>query len=136
MIISKNSAFLQKKIFWVSLITAGIAGAFFTSHYFNEAFPIVSIDISMNREKAISASHALATDNNWAVEKHDIATSFDTDSKTQTFVELECGGVKTFTNMMENELYQPYLWHTRYFEEYNPYEAHLFFYSTRYAVRI
>ena len=43
----------RKPAFWIVLALISLSGIFFTFKYFSEAFPIVTLDLSMDRAGAL-----------------------------------------------------------------------------------
>jgi hypothetical protein len=117
----------EKPRFWIifSIISALLLG--YTWHYFPKALPLLQLNITMDREQAITQARELAQRYGW--QPHDAHTSatFDTDSTTQTFVELAGGGQQTFIDMVKNEWYMPFQWNVRLFQEYVTQETHVYF---------
>ena len=50
---------------WILFIAISVAAAIFTFRNFSTAFPLVSIDLRMDREAALRTGRALAQDNSW-----------------------------------------------------------------------
>jgi membrane protease YdiL (CAAX protease family) len=108
---------MKRPPFWILLGAVSIASAFIAIHYFPQAFSIVSLAITMDRDKALADARALATDERLGPPDFRQAASFTLDSEAQTFVELEGGGKEAFTSMMREGLYSAYTWRVRHFKE-------------------
>jgi hypothetical protein len=91
--------------------------------FFPEAFPIVAIDLQMDRNQALASARQLAEKHQWKPEEFKQAASFRSDQETQNFVELEAGGNEAFRRMLTEGLYSPYAWNVRHFKENETYEV-------------
>ena len=80
---------LRKPAFWLlfGLISAG--AALYALRNFSVAFPLVSVDIRMDRRAALEAARTLAARYAWPPATFDQAASFGVDQQVQNFVELE-----------------------------------------------
>ena len=107
----------RKPIYWVLLIVLSLGGTFFAYHFFPAAFPLVNLDLKMNREQAIQTAEKLAETNAWGPSEYRVAASFDLDDAVQNFVELEAGGRDAFKAMLTGDRYSPYRWVVRHFKE-------------------
>ncbi|MDZ7359735.1 MAG: CPBP family glutamic-type intramembrane protease [candidate division KSB1 bacterium] len=113
----------RKPIFWLALSAASIGAVIFTVKYFSEAFPIVTLDLQMNREQALAAARELAQKHQWTPAEFKQAASFRLDQEVQNFVELEGGGKEAFGRMLKEGLYSPYTWRVRHFKEGETHET-------------
>ena len=52
----------RKPALWIALAIAALAAAAFSWRYFPEAFPLVSLDIRMDRQAALAAARQLAAE--------------------------------------------------------------------------
>ena len=111
----------RKPWFWIAFVLISAAAGWFAVHSFSQAFPIVTLDLEMDRETALDRALALAEENGWGPapgsEGFRQAASFGADFEVQSFVELEAGGAEAFTEMMETGLYEAYAWEVRHFAE-------------------
>jgi len=108
----------RRPIFWVLLCLGSIAGAWFAWRTFPSAFPLVNVDLRMDRAQALAAAESLAQAHSWGPAgpgQARLAATFDLDENTQTFVELEGGGKEAFTRMLRDGLYEAYTWRVRRF---------------------
>ena len=80
-------------------------------------FPLVSLDIRMDRATALERANGLAAKHGWGPKDHRLAASFDLDDEVQSFVELEGGGAEAFSRLLREGLFSPYRWHVRLFRE-------------------
>lgn len=106
----------RKPIFWVAFILVSAGSIYFASRYFSKAFPIVTLDLEMNRETALAKARELAAKFQFGPEGYDQVASFGGDQEVQNFVELEAGGTEAFKKMMAEGLYHPYRWAVRHFK--------------------
>jgi hypothetical protein len=103
--------------FWVVFTLASALCTFWAVRHFAEAFPLVTLDVTMDRSAALDAADALATDRGFGPEDARQAVQFSLDNETQSFVELEAGGKEAYNEMLRGDLYSPYLWIVRRFAE-------------------
>ena len=106
-----------RPLFWFLLVALSIAAAVFAFRYFGEAFPLVTLDLRMDRETALAQGQTLADRFGWGPEDFVQASSFGLDSGVQNFVELEGGGKPAFARLLEEGLYHPYTWRVRHYRE-------------------
>lgn len=107
----------RRPLFWVVQIIVFFACVFLTLQYYPKAFPIVDLQLKMDRLTAQQEAEKLALQNHWGPPHFKQATSFDLDSPTQTYIELAAGGTKAFRQMLQEGLYYPYTWRVRHFAE-------------------
>lgn len=107
----------KKPTFWIVLTLVSIGSAVFTIKYFPHAFPLVTLDLQMNRQGALQSARDLSQQVNWGPEGFSQAASFRLNQRVQNFVELEAGGTEAFRKMLEEGLYSPYTWRVRHFKE-------------------
>ena len=108
---------MKRPAFWLLLGLLSIAAGLVGYHYFPQAFSIVSLDITMDREHALEQARGIMTRDRLGPPDYRQAASFGLDEETQTFVELEGGGKEAFTRMMRDGLYAAYTWRVRHFAE-------------------
>ncbi len=110
--------------FWVLLAAASLACAALSYRLFPRVFPVVSLDLRMDRSHAIGAARSLAAGAHWgpAGPVRDVAT-FGDDSAAQAFIELEGGGKTAFAALLHDDLFSPYAWHVRLFKEADAHQA-------------
>ena len=109
--------------FWISATIISACFIFFTIKYFPQAFPIVHIDLTMNKSQALQQAAQLAQKHQFGPSGYQQAASFFTDTSVKTFVELEGGGKNAFVHMMIEHLYEPYTWQVRHFKEFEKNEV-------------
>jgi hypothetical protein len=113
----------RRPAFWLLLVLLSAAAAVTGYWYFPQAFSIVALDISMDRDHALAGARAIAARDGLGPPGFREAASFTLDEETQTFVELEGGGKEAFTRMMRDGLYSAYTWQVRHFAEGQPTET-------------
>lgn len=87
-------------------------------YLFPKAFPIVHIPLTTNRAQILVLAHEQAVHLKYdPVIKNSFfhAITFQSDTTTQTFVELEGGGKDAFKDMLNFHHYEPYYWQVRFF---------------------
>lgn len=107
----------RKPVFWIVFIALSGVCAAAAYHYFPKAFPQVAVDLRMDRQSALSKAEELAQRNEWGPEYPRKAASYSLNSRVQHFIELEAGGVEAFREVIEGDLYSPYTWRVRLFQE-------------------
>ena len=114
---------LKKPAFWLvfGLISALAAG--YALRNFAVAFPLVSVDIRMDRSRALATARTMAVRYSWPPASADQAASFGVDQDVQNFVELEGGGKDALRQMIANRTYAPYTWTVRNFKEGDAHES-------------
>ena len=106
----------RKSIFWIAFFAVSAVSIYFSAKYFSRAFPIVTIDLRMDREAALEKASALAERLQLPPAGYRQVASFSGDQETQNFIELEAGGTAAFRNMMADGLYYPFKWSVRHFK--------------------
>ena len=107
----------KKPALWVVLAVLSVASAAFSWRYFTRAFPLLSLDIRMDRQGALASARDLASTERLGPPDYRDAASFSLDDAVQTFVELEGGGKPAFNALVADRLFSPYHWHVRHFKE-------------------
>ena len=107
----------KKPVFWIVCSILFTASVLFTLKYFPKAYPIVSLDLQMDRQAAVETASGLAEKYGWGPEQFRQAAVFGVDEQVKNYVELEIGGADAFRNLIQKELYFPYTWRVRLFRE-------------------
>jgi hypothetical protein len=107
----------RKPAFWVAFVVLSAVCAVWAARHFAEAFPLVTLDITMDREEALEAAEELANSHGWGPDEARQAAAFRHDDAVQSFVELEAGGQQAYAAMLAGNLYSPYTWVVRGFRE-------------------
>jgi len=108
---------VRKPIFWILFVVVSLGSTAAAYHYFPTAFPIVNVDLRMDRDAALESAGNLAEKYGWGPSEYRMAASFGVDSRIQSYVELEGGGIEAFSRMIEGTFYSPYTWRVRLFRE-------------------
>ncbi len=107
----------RKPAAWILLGLLSLGGAVFSFVYFPSAFPLVTLDIRMDRQMALDQARELAQRFGWGPADFRAAASFRVDRRLQNFVELEAGGKEAFADLLRGDLHSPYTWLVRHFRE-------------------
>jgi hypothetical protein len=107
----------KKPVFWVLLALISVASAAASWRYFTSAFPLLSLDIGMDRQAALDSARGLAAERRLGPTDFRDAASFSIDESVQTFVELEGGGKPAFAALVADRMFTPYRWRVRHFKE-------------------
>ncbi len=114
----------RKPLFWFIAVSFSVAGIWFAIKNYSVAFPIAQVDIKFSRKEAIEEAKKICEKFHLGPqEKHRHAASFETDSATQLYVELEAGGSTAFNQIVTGTLFSPYTWQVRHFVENDPHEV-------------
>ena len=71
-----------KPVFWIVFVLIFIGSIIFTFKYFSQAFPLITLDIQMDRQTALQSAQELAQKHNWGPESSKQAASFRLDGET------------------------------------------------------
>jgi hypothetical protein len=107
----------RKPLFWIICTVFAMVCVLFTWHYFPKAFPVVTVDISMDRQMAMEQAEEIAGRFEMGPEEYRLAASYSLNSRVQNYVELEAGGADGFRELLDGDLYSPYTWQVRLFRE-------------------
>ena len=96
---------VRRPWFWILFAVISAACGALAWRMFPVAFPVLSLDIRMDRAGAIRTARQLAAENKWGpgIAARD-AASFGVNSQAQAFVELEGGGKKVFASLLREGL--------------------------------
>jgi hypothetical protein len=114
---------LRKPGFWVGFVVVACICTIFGVANFPRAFPVVNLEVEMDREGALVAARELASRLGLGPDNYRQAASFDLDQSVQSFVELEGGGKEAFSAMLSEGLYWPYRWLVRHYAEFETNET-------------
>lgn len=117
----------KKPLFWIILIILAVAGVIFLTDYFPKVMSFVNISISMSRGEALEEAEKLSRDLDLGPAEFESVAIFNSDYYTQIYVELEGGGKAVFNQMLQEDLYKPYRWEVRLFQENETREAKISF---------
>ncbi|RPJ80602.1 MAG: hypothetical protein EHM13_11785, partial [Acidobacteria bacterium] len=118
---------LRKPLFWIAFVALAAASLWFGARNFPRAFPIVSLEITMDRATALARAREIDQRYGLGPANYRQAASFRGDQNVQNFVELEAGGTAAFEEMFASGRYHPFQWHVRHFREGEAREARLYF---------
>ncbi len=116
-----------KRSTWFMLCMASLICIPITFHFFPIAFPILSLNITMNRTQALERAREIAEQHDLVPKVFDQTAIFHLDENAKTFIELDGGGKDALTAIMRDDLYMPYVWAVRHFKEGDPQETFIFF---------
>lgn len=103
--------------FWIALAVLSAASAILALPLFPQAFPLVQLELRMDREGALAAAREIMAREALGPADYRQAASFSSDAESQTFVELEGGGKEAYARMLREGLYAAYTWRVRHFRE-------------------
>ncbi len=107
----------RRPVFWIAAVVVCAAAAIFAFIYFPLAFPIVSLDIRMDRQGALASARELTERFGWGPEGYREAASFGLTPQVLAFIELEGGGPDAFREVLAGGVFHPYRWTVRHFKE-------------------
>jgi hypothetical protein len=107
----------RKPLFWAIFLAVSVLCTAWAVMHFAEAIPLVTLDVKMDREGALAAAGSLATERGWGPSQARQAVEFSLNNRVQSFVELEAGGKGAYSEMLRGDLYSPYTWVVRRFQE-------------------
>ena len=113
----------RKRVFWILFSLVSLLAIAFTVRNFSAGFPLVSVDVRMDRDGALNQARSLAERNAWPPAGFDQAVSFGGEPEVQNFVELEGGGKEELSRILSQGLYATYKWHVRHFKEGDAHET-------------
>src|SRR5437762_9453235 len=113
---------LRRPIFWIVFVVISAAAAVFTFRNFSTAFPLVSIDLKMDRSDALRSARSLAEKNAWPPAAFDQAADFNGNQEAQNFIELEGGGKQELGRILKEKIFALYTWRVRHFKQGDPHE--------------
>ena len=76
---------MRKPAFWILSTLLSIGCISFALKYFPDAFPLVSLDLRIDRGQALSRTAELVDSHGWSSETYDQAASFHLDGKCRKF---------------------------------------------------
>ena len=114
---------LRKPAFWIICALLSVLATAAAGRHFASAFPLVSIDLRMDRAQALERARMLAAQHRLGPAGFRQAATFDGDEEVQTYVELEAGGKDAFARMIREGRYAPYTWSVRHFRQHDPNET-------------
>lgn len=125
--VANSKSFTKTPLFWALFCFIFCSGILFSFKYFSHAFPLVDLEITMDRKAALAKAQQLSEQYHWGPQNYNQVAVFDVDSNVQHFIELEAGGPQMFGQIIKEKYYSPYLWSVRHFKEYETTETEIFF---------
>ncbi len=108
----------RKPVFWIVLTLLGLVGTLLAVRLFPLAFPLLAVDIQMDRDAALNQAQALADRFDWAPDDPRQAASFrHLNPAFQTYMELEGGGLEELNRLVREGTVSLYAWRVRQFAE-------------------
>ncbi len=117
----------RKPIFWIAFVAIAVACTAYSAVTFPRVFPLVSLDLRMDRDAALDSARRLADAHGWGPDGYRQAASFDLDRPVRDFVELEAGGRDAFIDLVGGDVHSPYAWRVRHFKPGEPNETEIRF---------
>lgn len=108
------------RLTWFILIIGALCCIPITIHFFPMGFPIISLNITMNRAQALERAREIAEKYHLVPTEFQQAALFHVDDRTKTYIELDGGGKNALVSIMDEQLYMPYLWIVRNFQPGDP----------------
>ena len=118
---------LRKPWFWSLFVLLSLTGIGLAYYFFPKVFPLIHLDLQMNRSMAIKEAEKLAQEFNWGPHEYQNAISFNLAQQTKNFIELEGGGKEELVRIIDEEVYSPYTWKVRHFKEHDENEVYIYF---------
>lgn len=109
--------------FWLVFILLSAGSIFIAKKLSPLAFPIVHIDLQMNKNDALIKASDQSKKYNIGPKDYESTASFTSNTYDTTFIELEGGGRRALVRVLEEGLYQPFTWTVRHFEPLKTHEA-------------
>lgn len=117
----------RKPLFWVLLCVLSAGSSLVAISWFERAFPVVTLDLRMDRELALKRAAEVAEQLGLGPDGYAQAASFGVDQEVQNYVELEAGGSEGLRELIASGLYPLYRWTVRHYRENEIREALLLF---------
>jgi membrane protease YdiL (CAAX protease family) len=108
----------QSRHFWVVLVVATAIAVAVSARSFERAFPLVTIELEMDRRSALERAAAIAASHGWETAGSRQAASFgQRDEELKRYVELEAGGPSAWSRLISSGDHHAYQWRVRQFRE-------------------
>ena len=112
---------------WIFFLLLATLSGIYIYFNFDKANSLVNVEIEMNREEALQEAANFALEYKIGPDSFKQAAAFLSDHRFRNFVELEGGGIDTFTQIIADDFYQSYYWTIRHFKEQEANEAVFWF---------
>ncbi len=113
----KENKLFNHPVSWIIFVMLAIGSIFYIYYNFGKANSLVNIDVNMDRKEALEKAAKIAREFEIGPQEFRQAAAFRNDSHFQNFVELEAGGLDTFTQLVADGYYSSYHWSVRHFKE-------------------
>jgi len=113
----------RRLLLWTVLVVLSVGAAIFTFRNFSTAFPLVSIELKMDRADALRSARTIAQRNAWPPEGFDQAAEFGGNQEVQNFIELEGGGKQELGRILKEKIFALYTWRVRHFKQGDAHET-------------
>lgn len=123
----KRTNLFNRPLSWIIFVFLAVGGVFYIARNFEKANSLINVDIQMDRNAALEKAAQLSRDFDIGPQDFKQAAAFRNDSRFQNFVELEAGGLDTFTMVVADGYYYAYHWSVRHFKEQDANEAVFWF---------
>ena len=117
----------NRPLSWIVFVLLAAGSVFYISLNFEKANSLINVDIQMDRQAALDKAVQLSREFDVGPLDYKQAAAFRNDSRFQNFVELEAGGLDTFTNIIADGYYSSYHWSVRHFKEQDANEVVFWF---------
>src|SRR2546428_1510955 len=114
---------LGSRLLWTLFVVLSAGAAIFTLRNFSTAFPLVSIELKVDRADALRSARTIAQRNAWPPVGFDQAAEFGGEQEVQNFIELEGGGKQELGRILKEKIYALYTWRVRHFKQGDAHEA-------------
>ena len=114
---------LGSRLLWTLFVVLSAGAAVFTLRNFSTAFPLVSIELKVDRADALRSARTIAQRNAWPPEGFDQAAEFGGSQEVQNFVELEGGGKQELGRILKEKIFALYTWRVRHFKQGDAHET-------------
>lgn len=112
---------------WLLLILLATASGWYAWRAFPAAFPLLDLEVRMDRRAALAAADSIATTLEIGPDTRRQVAVFQGDPEAQTFVELEGGGAEAFRSLVHTGEHLAWTWEVRRFSPGTPHEVRIFF---------
>src|SRR5207245_11013177 len=118
-----ESHMLGSRLLWTLFVVLSAGAAIFTFRKFSTAFPLVSVELKVDRADALRSARTIAQRNAWPPEGFDQAAEFGGSQEVQNFVELEGGGKQELGRILKEKIFALYTWRVRHFKQGDAHET-------------
>ena len=114
------------KVLSITCVVA-IASILGLSYYWNDFLGSLNVNVSMDRELALSEGQEATKDFDILGDDLDQAAAYSFSSSLRDYVELKQGGREKFQSIIDSDIFSPYNWIVRTFKEGQVAEASFMF---------